>query len=147
MKICISLCSALLLISCSKEPSAPKGTPSLPKATEVHAAFRDDDMSGPTKSTTEVFESVADLISSLEAATYLGRDLEIEDAKWRGSDDYLHQGWTIITKNKEGIRIRVFEENGTSPKKRFCYVDYFDEGTHSRSGMRHSYYYQLESKK
>lgn len=121
--------------------------PSLPKVSDVHAAFTEVDMYGPTKDSTEVFESVADLISALGEATYLGCDLEAGAAKWMGSDDYLYQYWTIVTKDKKGVQIRVFEALGASPKKRFCYIDHFDEETHSRGGMRHYYHYQLKSKK
>jgi hypothetical protein len=149
MKTTIAFGLALLLLGCTRQSSTQgsDSAPALPKATEVHAAFTDDDMYGPSKDSSEIFGSASEILSALGEATYLGRNLEIDDAPWRGSSEYFNQRWTIVTMDKKGVRICAFESIHDSSKKRFCYIDYFDEDTHTRGGMRHSYYYQLKSRK
>ena len=127
--------------------SQAEEVPNIPKPNDIHAGFMGEDMYGPSKTTARIFDSAEALVSSMAQATYLGRDIDIQDPRWLGkTDEYFDQRWLIISKSKEGMSIEIWKAQGSS-NRILCRVTYFDEKTRDKSGPRHQYYYELPNKK
>jgi|AOAMet2_C27A4_35_1029305.scaffolds.fasta_scaffold02406_2 hypothetical protein len=136
-----------ILLSLLSSSSILADPPKVPKAESVYTAFLASEIYGPSKQSNSIYKNVSSLVKDLHKGKYLGVDLEYDSVKWRGSDNYFHQYWTIVLDKDSGMRVCVFEQVSGKVKKRYCHLSYyFSANSVKNTGSIKSYYYQLPSK-
>jgi len=103
-----------ILLTVLSSGSLLANPPKVPKAENVYTAFLAAEIYGPSKQSSSIYKNVSSLVKDLHKGKYLGVDLEYDAVKWRGSDNYFHQYWTIVLNKDSGMRVCVFEILDTS---------------------------------